>query len=346
MDKSVMETSQTTSAARQSIPDPVLHSMHAIAQQQYEFEQSILSQQLWSQQQAVSMEVSIKAVALQAAVQANGISHILKGRNDISTDEVVKEIQSDRVIEGLKSSWNTQSWHSSASRLTSGSGHKDDLKEEEICPAEGCTSERHHKDDLLDHKDTRREFHGSKDRRHRSSDYRSHRLHHHRRSRSRGKSSVRSRARSRGRSRSRSRSRSRYLSRSPPKKYNEGRSRSRTRTRTRSRYRSRSPPEKHSRGEHYSYGPEDLKSPYHRQETHRTSLGGQTKSGNSHGDNCVQTHSGTPQNCPGEQEKKDLLTKDNNDRGVGKGGKNDTGKGGLMRNPHDCSVQVHNIFSV
>lgn len=96
MDKSVIETSETTSPARQSIPDPVLQSMNAIARQQYEFEQSLLSQQLWSQQQAVSMEASIKAVALQAAVQANGISQILKGRNDISKEEIVKEIQSDR----------------------------------------------------------------------------------------------------------------------------------------------------------------------------------------------------------------------------------------------------------
>lgn len=96
MDESVIKTAETTSEVSQSMPDPVLHSMHAIARQQYEFEQSLLSQQLWSQQQAVSMEVSIKAVAIQAAVQANGISHILKGKNDISKEEVVQEIQSDR----------------------------------------------------------------------------------------------------------------------------------------------------------------------------------------------------------------------------------------------------------
>ncbi|XP_030471063.1 uncharacterized protein LOC115689214 [Syzygium oleosum] len=325
MDESVIKTSETTNEARQSMPDPVLHSMRAIARQQYEFEQSLLSQQLWSQQQAVSMEVSIKAVAIQAAVQANGISHILKGKNDISKEEVVQEIQSDRVIEELKSSWKTPSWHSSASRLTSGSpmGHKDDLKEEKTCPAEGFTSERHHKDNRLDPKDTHQEFHGSKDRRNCSSDYRSHRLHHHRRSR---RSRSRDRSGVRSRSRSSSRSRSRYLSRSPPKKYNKGRSRSRTRNR--SRYRSRSPPKMHSRDDYYSRGPEDPKpkSTSHRQEMHRTSSGGHTKSGNSHGDNCVQTHSATRRNWSSEQEKKDLLTKADDAHGVGKGGKNDTGK--------------------
>ncbi|KAL3743338.1 hypothetical protein ACJRO7_018610 [Eucalyptus globulus] len=314
--KSVIETSETTSAATQSISDPVLQSMHAIAWQQYEFEQSLLSRQLWSQQQAASMEVSIKAVALQAAVQANGISHVLKGGNDISKEEAVKEIQSDRVIEELKSSQKAPSWYSSASKLTSGSpmGHKNDLKEAETWPAEGCTSESHYKDDHLDHKDTYQETHGSRDRRNCSSDYRSHRLHRHR---------SRSRSKSRVRSRSRRRSRSRYVSRSPPKKYNKGRSRSRTRTR--SRYRSRSPPKKHSRDEYYSHGPEDLKpkSTCHQQETHHTSSGGQTKSGNSHCDNCVQTLPATPWNCSSEQEKKDLLTKDADAHGVGKGG-NDT----------------------
>ncbi|PKI39851.1 hypothetical protein CRG98_039756 [Punica granatum] len=77
-------------------------SSHALLLWQYEFEQSLIDEQLQYQQQAVAMEASIKEAALQAAAGANEAAKLLKEETDTSMVDLVKELSSRRLIEGVE----------------------------------------------------------------------------------------------------------------------------------------------------------------------------------------------------------------------------------------------------
>ncbi|CAN6486731.1 unnamed protein product [Victoria cruziana] len=69
---------------------------HAIALQQYHFQQSLLNQQLLAQQQAAANAVSIKAAAEEAAARAAQISKFLTGERPTGEKEIADEPYSNR----------------------------------------------------------------------------------------------------------------------------------------------------------------------------------------------------------------------------------------------------------
>lgn len=72
--------SQTTGVLTQPLPAAGVPTInYAIAMQQYQFQQSLVTQQLLAEQQAVAHAVSIKAAAEQAAARAAEISRLLQG---------------------------------------------------------------------------------------------------------------------------------------------------------------------------------------------------------------------------------------------------------------------------
>ncbi|OVA11296.1 hypothetical protein BVC80_1587g20 [Macleaya cordata] len=106
--------SQTSNASNHPLPGAIVPTFHlpgdgvptfnnAIALQQYQFQQSLINQQLLAQQQAVAHAVSIKAAAERAAARAAEISKLLNSEKDDVLEESYVELAPKKEEPGLKS---------------------------------------------------------------------------------------------------------------------------------------------------------------------------------------------------------------------------------------------------
>ncbi|XP_031387427.1 arginine/serine-rich coiled-coil protein 2-like [Punica granatum] len=227
-------------------------SSHALLLWQYEFEQSLIDEQLQYQQQAVAMEASIKEAALQAAAGANEAAKLLKEETDTSMVDLVKELSSRRLIEGVE----LQSLDLTSKLLRSKSIPISPIRlEKEGNDEENGQSRSRETKEMRSRKGNES---GSKHRsrsrersprsRSRSRERRRHRSGKRQRHRSRSRSKERQRSH-RSRSKSRSRERRSHRSRSMERRMHRSRS-SRDRRRCRSRERRRHGSKSKSRERH------------------------------------------------------------------------------------------------
>lgn len=173
-DGTLKTPSQTTTESTQPVLGTGVPAVnYAIALQQYHFQQSLISQQLLAQQQAVAHAVSIKAATQQAAVRAAEISKLLNSENNIPKEKVDEPGSRREELESKSHLRSPSFSRSSKSKSVSPTRHRNHKEHERYSPRDNRSyrSSRHsgyyHSHgygDLMDH--SRRSYRGEIDRYH------------------------------------------------------------------------------------------------------------------------------------------------------------------------------------